>query len=355
MIEVRQVSKVYQVGGQPVVALRDVNLSVRRGEIYGIIGLSGAGKSTLVRCINMLERPQSGSILVDGVDITRLEGEELRAARRQIGMIFQNFNLLQSRTVAGNVAFPLEIAGVPQAEIKRRVSDLLELVGLTDKAKAYPAQLSGGQKQRVGIARALANQPKVLLSDEATSALDPQTTKSILRLLLDINQRLGLTIVLITHEMQVIKEICDSVAVIENGTIVESGPVWQVFTEPRTAAARNFLRGVITPELPPEVLERLIAEGGGENQILRLSFLGEQAGQPLISSLIRLFDVDVNILYGSIDHIKDIPFGTLIVEVKGGGVNPSRLISYLRGRGVKVEVIAGVVEPDLDSAVGGLS
>lgn len=355
MIEVRQVSKVYQVNGQPVVALRDVNLSVRRGEIYGIIGLSGAGKSTLVRCINMLERPQSGSILVDGVDITRLEGEALRAARRQIGMIFQNFNLLQSRTVAGNVAFPLEIAGVPQAEIKRRVSDLLALVGLTDKAKAYPAQLSGGQKQRVGIARALANQPKVLLSDEATSALDPQTTKSILKLLLDINHQLGLTIVLITHEMQVIKEICDSVAVIENGTIVESGPVWQVFTEPRSAAARNFLRGVITPELPSEVLERLIAEGSGESQILRLSFLGEQAGQPLISSLIRLFDVDVNILYGSIDHIKDTPFGTLIVEIKGNGVDPSRLISYLRGRGVKVEVIAGVVEPDLHSAVGGLS
>ncbi len=350
MIEVRHVGKVYQAAGEPVVALRDVNLSVRRGEIYGIIGLSGAGKSTLIRCINMLERPQTGSIRVDGVDVTRLEVKELGAARRQIGMIFQNFNLLDSRTVAANVAFPLERAGVPRPEIKQRVAELLEMVGLSGKARAYPAQLSGGQKQRVGIARALANRPKVLLSDEATSALDPQTTKSILELLLDINRRLGLTILLITHEMQVIKEICDNVAVIEDGTIVESGPVSRVFTEPRTVTARNFLQGVTSFDLPPDVLRQLRVESGGRSQILHLSFMGKQTGQPVISALVRQFDVDVNILYGNINHIKDVPFGTLVVELRGDGFSSRRLISYLRGRGVKVEEIAGAAGSGPDAA-----
>lgn len=259
MIELRGVTKTYLAETEPVCALRNVSLRIPEGSVFGVIGLSGAGKSTLIRCINRLETP-AGQVLIDGRDITRLTPAELRQERRRIGMIFQHFNLLSSRTVAGNVAFPLEIAGAGRAETARRVAELLELVGLADKAGVYPAQLSGGQKQRVGIARALANHPRVLLSDEATSALDPQTTKSILRLLKDINQRMNLTIVLITHEMAVIKEICDLVAVLEDGAIVETGPVTEVFANPRTEVARSLLSGITGHDVPEAVMNR--ANGG---------------------------------------------------------------------------------------------
>ncbi|MBJ6749777.1 methionine ABC transporter ATP-binding protein [Geomonas anaerohicana] len=241
MITIDSLNKLYHTPRGTFTALRDVNLQIEKGDVFGIIGLSGAGKSTLIRCLNRLEEPDSGSIVIDGREITRLATHDLREARKKIGMIFQHFNLLDARTVQGNVAFPLELAGWPRKEIAQRVEEILDLVGLSDKAGNYPAQLSGGQKQRVGIARALANHPEVLLSDEATSALDPQTTSSILELLADINRKLGLTIVLITHEMSVIKQICSKVAVMDRGEIVECGAVQQVFSAPSSATMKLFL------------------------------------------------------------------------------------------------------------------
>jgi len=241
VISISGLNKFYQTSRGSVPALRDINLRVEKGDIFGIIGLSGAGKSTLIRCLNRLEEPDSGKIVIDGNDITRLSVAQLREARKKIGMIFQHFNLLDSRTVRGNVAFPLELAGYARRDIDERVAEILELVGLSDKAGAYPAQLSGGQKQRVGIARALANHPEVLLSDEATSALDPQTTSSILELLADINRKLGLTIVLITHEMNVIRQVCTKVAVLDKGEIVETGPVEQMLSRPSSTTMRLFL------------------------------------------------------------------------------------------------------------------
>jgi len=241
LITITKLGKTYKTTHGAVPALRDIDLQVEKGDIYGIIGLSGAGKSTLIRCLNRLEEPDTGSITIEGMEITRLGIAELREARKKIGMIFQHFNLLDARTVRANVAFPLELSGHSKSAIDERVREILELVGLTDKADAYPAQLSGGQKQRVGIARALANRPEVLLSDEATSALDPQTTRNILDLLADINRRLGLTIILITHEMNVIRHICTKVAVLDKGAIVESGPVEQVFSRPASKTMRLFL------------------------------------------------------------------------------------------------------------------
>ncbi|MGF7185568.1 D-methionine transport system ATP-binding protein [Desulfitispora alkaliphila] len=242
MIKLEQVSKVYTAKKNTVQALNQVNLSIDKGTIYGIMGLSGAGKSTLIRCINLLEKPNSGRVLIDNCDLTKLDDKALREARKKIGMIFQHFNLLSSRTVYENVAFPLEIAGLSKEEIKTSVDELLSLVGLSEKSSSYPSELSGGQKQRVGIARALANEPKVLLCDEATSALDPETTQSILSLLKDINKKFGLTIVIITHEMHVIKDICDRVAIIDNGHIVEEAAVLKVFTEPQTEVAKKFVK-----------------------------------------------------------------------------------------------------------------
>ncbi|MBO8127036.1 MAG: methionine ABC transporter ATP-binding protein [Firmicutes bacterium] len=340
MIEIKNLTKVFTSNGNKIVALDDVSLTIKKGEIYGIIGLSGAGKSTLIRCINMLEKPDQGQIFIGGKEITALSGRQLRKERSKIGMIFQHFNLLSSRTVAGNVAFPLEIAGTPKAQIKERVNELLYLVGLADKANMYPAQLSGGQKQRVGIARALANNPEVLLCDEATSALDPQTTKSILALLQDINKRLGLTIVLITHEMEVVKEICDSVAVIDNGKIVENGPLVNVFAHPRTEAARRFIKGVIQIDLPEEVKEYHLRQVDDSKSavIARLSFIGTSAGEPVVSSLVRHFDVDANILAGNIDHLKDVPFGTLVVELRAKNGGLDKALKYLAERGIEIEV-----------------
>ncbi|NLY52709.1 MAG: methionine ABC transporter ATP-binding protein [Firmicutes bacterium] len=339
MIKIRGLTKIYTDGQRELRALDNVSLDVKPGEIFGIIGLSGAGKSTLVRCINMLERPQEGQVLVNGIDMTALSKGDLRKARQKIGMIFQHFNLLSSRTVFGNVAFPLEITGIPKAEIRERVYELLRLVGLEDKADSYPAQLSGGQKQRVGIARALANRPEVLLCDEATSALDPETTTAVLELLQDINRKMGLTILLITHEMPVIQQVCDRVAVIENGRIVECGPVLDVFTRPETEEARRLVRGVIDIEIPPDLLEQ---HANGDGPLLKISFIGDSAGRPIMGALMQRFPVMVNILFGRIDHVKDTPFGTLVVQLSGENEAIAEATEFLAGQDLHVEVLRDV-------------
>ncbi len=344
MIQLSSVVKTYESKAGTIEALRGIDLNVSAGEIYGIIGHSGAGKSTLIRCINMLERPTGGTVLVDGEDMGAMTEAELRKARQKISMIFQHFNLLTSRTVYDNVAFPLEIQGKSPEEIRTIVLPLLDLVGLGDRQDYYPSQLSGGQKQRVGIARALASQPKVLLCDEATSALDPQTTKSILALLRDINSRFNLTIVLITHEMQVIKEICDKVAVIEDGRIVEQGPVLEVFTKPQAKTTQDFISTIINRSLPPEWSETPPSPTpiAGADLLLRLSFIGQAADEPIIAGLIRRFNVDISILYGNIDHIKDTPYGTLLVSLTGDDNNIQEALRHLQERDLGIEVIGYV-------------
>ena len=346
MIQLENIEKTYPASGgsDAVHALRGISLTIEEGEIFGVIGKSGAGKSTLIRCINLLERPTAGTVIVNGQELTSFNEQRLREARKKIGMIFQHFNLLSSRTVFDNVAFPLELAGVSKKEIEQKVSRLLELVELSDKRDQYPAQLSGGQKQRVGIARALANQPTVLLCDEATSALDPQTTKAILELLKNINKQLGLTIVLITHEMQVIKEICDRVAVIENGVISEEGPVLDVFTQPQTDTTREFIRTIINHDLP-EILADVAFSPTPlpeDNLVLRLSFLGQSAEEPVIATLIRQYQVTPNILYGNIDHIQSTPYGTLILELSGSQEDLDAALAYLKQRNLGIEVIGYV-------------
>ena len=341
LFSLRGISKHFDGGVQ---ALDDISLDIREGEIFGIIGRSGAGKSTLLRTLNQLERPSAGSIEFDGRDLLAVDAAELRKVRRRIGMIFQHFNLLSSRTVAGNIALPLELAGVAPARIAVRVAELLELVGLTEQRDRYPNQISGGQKQRVGIARALANRPKVLLCDEATSALDPQTTQSILALLRDINQKFGLTIVIITHEMQVIKEICDRVAVIENGLIIEEGSVLDLFVRPQTPTTREFIRTIINHEFP-HILSNMNfspVPHPGSSLMLRLSFIGSSANDPVIAGLIRRFNVDVNILSGNIDHLQHTPFGTLLVELSGEDAAIQGALHYLNAKELGIEVIGYV-------------
>jgi len=340
MIQLKHITKRYAGSSGPVDALGGIDLAIEPGEIFGIIGRSGAGKSTLIRCINLLERPTSGQVVVAGRDLTELSDADLRAARREIGMIFQHFNLLSSRTVFDNVALPLELAGVSRAEIEARVAPLLDLVGLSEQRERYPAQLSGGQKQRVGIARALASQPKVLLCDEATSALDPETTRAILALLKDINRRLGLTVVVITHEMQVIKDLCDRVAVLDGGVVVEQGAVFDVFTAPAHPTTRAMISDVIGQELPAGLLERLaqphLAQGG---HLFRLSLGGGSIDQPLISSLTRRFDLDLNILHGQIDEIQGRPFGSLLILAEGKTENQTAAWTWLQENGIRVEAI----------------
>lgn len=340
MIHLQQITKRYPTPQGEVEALHPLDIHIAPGEIFGIIGRSGAGKSTLIRCINLLERPTSGRVIVAGADLTALNEDALRAARREIGMIFQHFNLLSSRTVVDNIALPLELSGMAKGEARTRVADLLELVGLAAHRDHYPAQLSGGQKQRVGIARALASSPKVLLCDEATSALDPETTRSILALLRDINQRLGLTIVVITHEMQVIKDLCDRVAVLDRGSVVESGPVFDVFTAPQSEVTRVLLQDVIGQELPPGLLSRLaqphIRQGG---HVWRLSFGGEEVDHPVISTLTRQFQLDLNILHGQVDEIQGRPFGSLVVLAEGAPDQQEAAMNWLRSQTIRVEVI----------------
>lgn len=339
-----QCGKTYYSNAGDIHALKKTNLHINAGEIFGIIGLSGAGKSTLIRCINMLEVPTGGQVFVDGQELTAMNNQELRKARQNIGMIFQHFNLLASRTVYDNIAFPLEIQGISQSEIKKRVQPLLELVQLQDRGDYYPSQLSGGQKQRVGIARALASDPKVLLCDEATSALDPQTTKSILDLLKDINKRLNLTIVMITHQMEVVKEVCDRVAVIENGEIIEEGSMIDVFTDPQKPTTKDFVKSINNIELPALLQSSSISAvyTEGSKLIVRLSFIGNSAGDPIVSGMVKKFDVDINIIYGNIDSLKDIPFGTLVIEISGSAAGIKNALQYLHEQQLKVEVIGYV-------------
>lgn len=344
MIILSHIEKTYDGPDGPVAALKGIDLSIARGEIFGIVGLSGAGKSTLVRCINLLERPTKGSVVVDGKELTALSPSELRQARKSIGMIFQHFNLLSSATVYDNVAFPLRLAHTDENEIKKRVEPLLALVSLADKAHQYPSQLSGGQKQRVGIARALASEPKVLLCDEATSALDPQTTKAILALIRDINQKLGLTVVIITHEMQVIKDICDKVAVIENGVIAEQGRVIDVFTAPQKPITKEFISVLMGSGLPPGLSESSISREPipGGKLLVRIAFLGDSAREPVISSLIRKFAVEVEILYGNVDAIKDTPYGRILIGLSGTDEAIEAAFAFLRGLQLRIEVIGYV-------------
>lgn len=340
-----RVSKTFSARGNDpaVAALKDISLAIPRGEIYGVIGRSGAGKSTLIRTINGLERPSSGDVIVDGVTINRLDERALRGERRKIGMIFQHFNLLSSRTAFDNVALPLELVGLSRTAIREKVLGLLDLVGLSDKKDRYPVELSGGQKQRVGIARALATDPKVLLSDEATSALDPETTRSILSLLARVNAELGVTIVLITHEMTVIKEICHRVGVIEAGSIIEEGPVSEVFAHPRTTTARSFIGSLPGREVPAALAGRLGADPATATQtVLRLTLTGDAASQPLVTRIARELGIDIALLGGQIDSIGSHPFALLYAGVPTGAWANGAVTAALEAAGVDTEVIGHV-------------
>jgi D-methionine transport system ATP-binding protein len=338
MISIKNVQKIYASKQGKVKAVDDVNIDINEGEIFGVIGYSGAGKSTLIRMLNGLEIPTDGTITVANRVVSKIKGSVLRQARQEISMIFQHFNLLWSRTVKENIAFPLEIAGIAKAERMSRVDELIKLVGLEGRENAYPSELSGGQKQRVGIARALANNPKVLLCDEATSALDPQTTDSILDLLVDINKRLGLTIVLITHEMHVIQKICHRVAVMEGGRIVELGTVLEVFKNPQQPITKRFVQQVTEPEETKETADHLI-ERYPEGKVVQLTFVGEAAEQPLITNLIRHHEVTVNILQGKINQTQNGSYGTLFIHLDGDGKEITRAIEYIRSQLVGVEVL----------------
>ena len=352
MIQLSHIEKTYDSPSGPVKALKGIDLTIERGEIFGIIGLSGAGKSTLIRCINMLERPTAGKVIVDGQDMTAMSEKELRKARKNIGMIFQHFNLLSSATVYDNIAFPLRLSHTPEAEIKKKVLPLLELVGLADKAHQYPSQLSGGQTQGVGSARALASEPKVLLCDEATSALDPQTTRSILELIQDINRKLSLTVVVITHEMQVIKDICDKVAVIENGVIAEQGTVLEVFTNPQKPITKDFISVLLSNELPAAFRGGEVSKTPlpGAYLLLRLTFIGESADDPVLAGMIRKFpEIEVTMLFGNLDQIKSTPFGRMIIGITGPETRIQEALQYLRQQDLKEEVIGYVRRHDSTS------
>ncbi len=339
LITLDHVSKTFGGGGNEVHAVRDVSLDIADGEIFGIIGYSGAGKSTLVRCINLLERPTAGKVEVDGRDLTAMGEKDLRQARKKISMIFQQFNLLPSRTVAQNVAFPLKGSGLGKEAVLKKVSDLLAMVDLPDKADAYPSQLSGGQKQRVAIARALASDPKVLLCDEATSALDPQTTQSILRLIKDINQKTGITVVVITHEMAVVKEICHRVAVMDSGSVVEQGTVYDVFSNPQQSVTRSFISTTSNLGKIEELIEAgdpMVALKPGE-VIARFNYGQSNVSEATISEVSRRFGVDVSILFSNVEIIAGQSLGGLVAAISGQRV--SEAIAYLSEKDVVVEVL----------------
>ena len=339
MISLEHVSKTFSSTAGNVHAVKDVTLHIKDGEIFGIIGFSGAGKSTLVRCINLLERPTEGKVLVADDDLMSLSAKELREVRKKIGMIFQHFNLMKSRTVYQNIAFPLKDSKLSKEEKDKKILSLLEVVDLKEKKDAYPSQLSGGQKQRVAIARALANSPKVLLCDEATSALDPQTTKSILKLLKRVNEELGITIVLITHEMAVIKEICDRVAVMENGHVVEEGNIVDIFTNPHAEVTRNFIASTSNLSQIYEMVEQgsdLTRLQSGE-VLVRLHYGGTGTGKPLISEISRKFNVNTNIIFGNVEVLHHIPLGDLIMIL--GGEQVDEALHYMKEHDVDVEVI----------------
>ncbi|MDO6500397.1 methionine ABC transporter ATP-binding protein MetN [Photobacterium sanguinicancri] len=343
MIEINRVDKVFYQGELEIHALRDINLTIEQGTIFGVIGSSGAGKSTLIRCVNLLERPSRGQVIVDGVDLTQLSNQELTLARRKIGMIFQHFNLLSSRTVFDNVALPLELANKSKTDIKAKVTELLQLVGLSDKHHSYPANLSGGQKQRVAIARALASEPKVLLCDEATSALDPATTQSILELLKEINRKLNLTILLITHEMDVVKNICSKVAIIGDGELVEKGPVGDIFAHPKTELAREFIRSTLDLSIPEDYKARMTAERiENSYPLIRLEFTGASVDAPLISQVAREFNIDISILSSDMDYAGGVKFGLMLAEFYGTEQAAENAVAFLRDHKVNVEVLGYV-------------
>lgn len=339
MVEFLQVEKTFESGGKRVRALDGVTLTVQKGDIFGVIGYSGAGKSTLLRTVNLLERPTAGKVIVDGKDLTALSVRELRSVKKKIGMIFQQFNLLESKTVFDNVAMPLLLSQTPKKAVEERVRELLSFVGLSEKAKSYPDELSGGQKQRVGIARALATNPSILLSDEATSALDPQTTESILQLLRRVNQEYNVTILMITHEMNVIKEICNRVAVMEQGSVVEQGDVLDLFANPQTKTAQGFVRSVMKGDIPPSVYEALEARRG-RSRIFQIHFVGERSGQQLISQVAKRFQTEVSVLSGNITELQGVPFGSLIVELGGNEAEIARAHQFIRLQNVSVKEIS---------------
>ena len=341
MIELEQISKTFADAGREVHAVNNVSLTIRNGDVFGIIGFSGAGKSTLVRCINLLERPTEGSVRIDGKELTRMPAKELRQARRKIGMIFQHFNLMPSRTIFGNVAYPLKGSGLRKDQIAEKVRKLLDLVGIADKENAYPSQLSGGQKQRAAIARALANDPDILLCDEATSALDPQTTKAILKLLERLNRELGITLVVITHEMAVVKEICNRVAVMDHGRVVEEGEVFSVFASPKEELTRSFIKTTSNLQKIEELIAAkspVVALKPGE-RIVRLSYVERNASEPLISTMTKKYGVILNIIFADIEIVQNAPIGGTVGILSGPQDKMDEALEDLRSKNVGVEVI----------------
>lgn len=341
MITLKDVGVAFKGTHGTINAVEKVNLSIDKGDVYGIVGYSGAGKSTLVRTINLLQRPTKGSVWVNGQNMRALSPKELRNARKKVGMIFQHFNLMDSRTVAGNIAYPLRKSGLSKTAIKEKVVELLELVGLSDKYDAFPSQLSGGQKQRVAIARALANDPDVLLCDEATSALDPKTTLSILELLKELNKRLALTIVIITHEMQVVKEICNKVAVMENGHVVENGDVVSIFTQPKELITKEFIN---TATHIDQALDKILSHPTllnlQENDTLaNISYVGTNTSEPLISHLSSRFHIATNILYGNVEILQGTPVGNLLVVLSGDPVQKQKAFAYLESKDVSIDTL----------------
>ena len=352
MIELDQISKTFADAGREVHAVNNVSLTIRNGDVFGIIGFSGAGKSTLVRCINLLERPTEGSVRIDGKELTRMPAKELRQARRKIGMIFQHFNLMPSRTIFGNVAYPLKGSGLRKDQIAEKVRKLLDLVGIADKENAYPSQLSGGQKQRAAIARALANDPDILLCDEATSALDPQTTKSILKLLERLNRELGITLVVITHEMAVVKEICNRVAVMDHGRVVEEGEVFSVFASPKEELTRSFIKTTSNLQKIEELIAAkspVVALKPGE-RIVRLSYVERNASEPLISTMTKKYGVILNIIFADIEIVQNAPIGGTVGILSGPQDKMDEALEDLRSKNVGVEVILDAGDSESVSA-----
>ncbi len=341
MIRLEHVTKSFQTKDGEVHAVKDVSLEVREGQIYGIIGFSGAGKSTLVRCINLLERPDDGKVIFDGKNLLELSDKELRAERQKMGMIFQHFNLLRAKTIYENIALPLRMMKTDKQEIDRKVMELLELIDLVERKDSYPSQLSGGQKQRVAIARALASDPKVLLCDEATSALDPQTTQSILRLIKKVNREMKITVIMITHEMLVVKEICDRVAVMENGRVVEKNDIVPIFINPVEEITQNFINTTNNTNKINELIEEKhpLTQLAPDQQLVRLKYSSSNTKEALISEISRRFHIDCSIVFGNVEVIKDAPLGTLVTIFTGTDENIKRALDYTREHGVYVEVM----------------
>lgn len=335
MIEFKNISKHYQLKGQTIRALDQVNLQIPDGSIFGIIGYSGAGKSTLIRLINLLERPNEGQVIINNTDFTALSAKALRQERANIGMIFQHFNLLQTKTVAANIEMPMKLLGWSAAEREKRLNELLEFIDLKHKKDAYPDELSGGQKQRVGIARALANHPKILLCDEATSALDPQTTQSVLELLKKINREQGITIVMVTHEMDVIESVCDYVAVMEHGQVIETGSTLDIFSQPQHPTTKNFIQTVLQQQLPVNILNNL--ENQNQNSIYCLKFLGKSAQETVIQAVIKQFDLSLNILFANMTEINGAVIGQMFIQLLGDPAIIQQALQFLEQNGVQVE------------------